>query len=83
MAKITLVTGSIVGYAYAMEFFIAWYSGNPYEGFAFYATAPSASTAWAYWWVMHDVLQRVTPQFFWFKWCRHNIYVVFAASASS
>ncbi len=26
-----LVTGSLVGYAYAMEFFIAWYSGNEYE----------------------------------------------------
>ena len=25
----------MVGYAYAMEFFIAWYSGNPYERFAF------------------------------------------------
>ncbi len=31
MAKIMLVTGSMVGYAYGMEFFIAWYSGNPYE----------------------------------------------------
>ena len=29
MAKIMLVTGTMVGYAYAMEFFIAWYSGNP------------------------------------------------------
>ncbi len=25
----------MVGYAYAMEFFIAWYSGNPYEQFQF------------------------------------------------
>jgi Ni/Fe-hydrogenase subunit HybB-like protein len=29
--KIILLTGSIVGYAYLMEFFIAWYSGSPYE----------------------------------------------------
>ena len=35
MAKIMLVTGSMVGYAYAMEFFIAWYSNNTYESFAF------------------------------------------------
>ena len=35
MAKIILLTGSIVGYAYAMEFFVAWYSGNQYEKFAF------------------------------------------------
>ena len=35
MCKVTLATGSIVGYAYGMEFFIAWYSGNPYERFTF------------------------------------------------
>ena len=32
ICKITLATGSMVGYAYAMEFFIAWYSANSYEG---------------------------------------------------
>ena len=31
MAKIILMTGTIVGYAYIMEFFIAWYGGNMYE----------------------------------------------------
>ena len=36
MAKIILLTGSIVTYAYAMEFFLAWYSGNHYERFAFW-----------------------------------------------
>ena len=38
----------MVGYAYGMEFFIAWYSGNPYEMFTFInrATGPYA---WAYW----------------------------------
>ena len=35
MNKIMLVTGMMVGYAYAIEFFIAWYSGNEYEGFVF------------------------------------------------
>ena len=35
MNKIILPPASIVGYAYAMEFFIAWYSGNLYERFAF------------------------------------------------
>jgi len=27
--------GTMVGYAYAMEFFIAWYGANPFEGFTF------------------------------------------------
>ena len=35
MNKVILATGTIVGYAYATEFFIAWYSGDPYERFTF------------------------------------------------
>src|SRR4029453_19209102 len=35
MAKIILLTGSIVGYASLMELFIAWYSSNKYEMFTF------------------------------------------------
>src|ERR1700689_4116790 len=35
MCKVTLLTGTIVGYAYIMELFIAWYSGNPYEKYLF------------------------------------------------
>src|SRR5437868_13983650 len=31
MAKLILLTGSMVTYAYTMEFFVAWYSGNEYE----------------------------------------------------
>ena len=33
MAKVMLVTGLIVGYGYMVEAFIAWYSGDRYEGF--------------------------------------------------
>jgi Ni/Fe-hydrogenase subunit HybB-like protein len=35
MNKIILLTGTMVGFAYGMEFFIAWYSGAMYESFAF------------------------------------------------
>ena len=35
MNKIIMATGLMVGYAYASEFFIAWYGGNPYEQFIF------------------------------------------------
>ena len=31
LAKLIIVTGLIVGYAYLTEFFLAWYSGNVYE----------------------------------------------------
>ncbi|HYW87643.1 MAG TPA: NrfD/PsrC family molybdoenzyme membrane anchor subunit, partial [Chloroflexota bacterium] len=35
MCKVVLATGWIVAYGYAMETFVAWYSGNPYEAYAF------------------------------------------------
>ena len=67
MSKVILVTGSIVGYAYAMEFFIAYYGGNPYELYAFKNRA-FGDMNWSYWWMIScNVL---APQFFWFKWCR-------------
>ncbi len=40
ICKVTLATGSIVGYAYATEYFIAWYSGNPYERWTFWHRVP-------------------------------------------
>jgi Ni/Fe-hydrogenase subunit HybB-like protein len=77
MNKIMLVTGSLVGYAYAMEFFIAWYSGNQYERYVFInrATGPYW---WAYWTMIScNVL---SPQVFWFKRLRTSIPVMFAVS---
>ncbi len=35
MTKVILATGCMVGYAYAIEFFMAWYSGNIFEQFVF------------------------------------------------
>jgi Ni/Fe-hydrogenase subunit HybB-like protein len=35
MCRILVFTGSIVGLAYITELFTAWWSGNPYEQFAF------------------------------------------------
>jgi hypothetical protein len=69
MCKITLATGTIVGYAYAMEFFIAWYGANPYEGFAFINRA-FGHYAWAYWIMISCNV--ITPQFFWFKGARKH-----------
>jgi Ni/Fe-hydrogenase subunit HybB-like protein len=77
MAKIMLVTGSMVGYAYATEFFTAWYSGNPYEVFAFLNRA-SGPYAWAYWIMVSCNV--ISPQIFWFKKARTSIPVLFIAS---
>lgn len=75
MCKIVLATGSMVGYAYAMEFFIAWYSGNLYEQFVFLNRA-MGPYSWAYWTMIScNVL---APQLFWFKRCRTNLWIVLA-----
>jgi len=77
MAKIILATGMMVGFAYSTEFFIAWYSGNPYEGFTFLNRA-FGPYAWAYWiMVTCNVL---VPQIFWFKRMRTNVAVLWVAS---
>ena len=67
MCKITLATGSMVGAAYSIEFFIAWYSGNPFESFAFTNRA-FGNYAWAYWTMFSCNV--FIPQLFWIKWCR-------------
>jgi Ni/Fe-hydrogenase subunit HybB-like protein len=77
MCKITLATGTIVGYAYGMEFFIAWYGANPNEGFAFVNRA-FGHYAWAYWIMISCNV--ITPQFFWFKSIRHNTSLVWILS---
>jgi len=77
MAKIILLTGSLVGYAYAIEMFMAWYSGNETEWFVFVNRA-LGDYAWAYWIMIScNVL---TPQIFWFKRARNSIPILFVAS---
>ncbi|NIP17648.1 MAG: hydrogenase, partial [Xanthomonadales bacterium] len=77
MAKIILLTGSIVGYAYLMELFVAFYSGAEYEmkAFTYRITGP-------YWWAYVAMMSCnvLSPQLFWFKWCRENLWVVMGVS---
>jgi molybdopterin-containing oxidoreductase family membrane subunit len=77
MAKITLSACIIVAYAYAMELFVAWYSGNPHESFVFVNRA-FGDHAWAYWLMIGCIL--LSPQVFWVKRHRTNMAVLFAVS---
>jgi Ni/Fe-hydrogenase subunit HybB-like protein len=77
MCKITLATGTMVGYAYVMEFFIAWYGANPFEGFAFVNRA-FGHYAWAYWTMF--TCNVFIPQLFWFKKIRRNTALVWVIS---
>lgn len=64
MNKIILATGTLVGLAYATEFFIAWYSFNQFESFAFLNRA-FGPYWWAYWSMVSCNV--ISPQLFWFK----------------
>jgi molybdopterin-containing oxidoreductase family membrane subunit len=73
MAKIMLATGLIVGYAYTTEFFIAWYSGSPYEGFTFLNRA-YGPIGWTFW-VMFSC-NVIFPQLLWIRRLRTNLWVL-------
>jgi Ni/Fe-hydrogenase subunit HybB-like protein len=77
MAKIIMLTGLMVGYAYSIEFFIAWYSGNPYEQFVFINRA-FGPYAWGYWIMVSCNV--FIPQLFWFKKLRTNMAALFIIS---
>ena len=73
MNKIILATGMMVGYGYAMELFMAWYSGNHFERFVFLNRA-FGPYAWAYWTMIScNVL---LPQLFWFRKIRRSIPIM-------
>jgi Ni/Fe-hydrogenase subunit HybB-like protein len=77
MSKIIIAMGCIVGVAYMTELFIAWYSGNPYEGFTF-MNRMFGPYAWAYW--IMFTCNVVSPQLLWFKRIRTSIPLVFMLS---
>lgn len=91
MNKIIVLTGSIVGIAYITEFFTAWYSVNTFERWVFirnrvadpYIFGPlfgvePAPYWWAYWSMM--TCNVISPQFFWIKALRRNLWVTFILS---
>jgi len=79
MNKIILATGLMVGYAYAVEFFIAWYSGNTYEQFVFMNRA-LGPYAWAYWIMV--TCNVVSPQLFWSKKIRTTPWMMLIVVAA-
>src|SRR6266496_400526 len=80
MNKIIPVTGSVVGYAYATEFFIAWYSGSIYERFTFLNRAFGP-----YWWAAWSMYtcNVFIPQLYWFRKMRTNLWVMFIISITT
>jgi Ni/Fe-hydrogenase subunit HybB-like protein len=77
MSRFLLLTSTIVGYAYFMEYFIAWYSGVEFEKTSFYLRA--FGPYWFSTWTML-ICNGAIPQLFWFKKLRTNIPVIFVIS---
>jgi molybdopterin-containing oxidoreductase family membrane subunit len=77
MNMIILATGTMVGYAYAMEFFVAWYSGNVVEQYAFVNRA-FGPYWWAYWIMVSCNV--ISPQLFWFKKIRTTPWLMLVVS---
>ena len=70
--KLVLLTSSIVGYAYAVEFFVAWYSGAFYEWSIFKLRAYGNYSF--YFWVM-VFCNCIFPLLLWSKKIRYNIKI--------
>jgi hypothetical protein len=78
MNKVIVLTGSIVGVAYLTELFIAYYSGvlmGSKKPFDYVYLGPYW---WAYWAMM--TCNVVSPQLFWFKKLRRNVWFTFFMS---
>jgi len=67
----------IVGYAYGIEYFIAWYSGNAFEQQSFFNRAFGE-----YWWASWTMLicNGFLPLLLWFRKVRRSIPALFLMS---
>jgi Ni/Fe-hydrogenase subunit HybB-like protein len=77
LAKLTLFTGCILFYAYAMEYFIAWYSGNTFEQTTFFRRAFGPQW-WAGWSMI--ICNAFVSQLLWFRKIRTNLTSLFIIS---
>ncbi len=77
LGKVMLLTGSIVGYAYVIEYFIAWYGGSAFERGSFFFRAFGN-----YWWATWTMIicNAFLSQMLWFPRIRRSIPVMFVIS---
>jgi Ni/Fe-hydrogenase subunit HybB-like protein len=73
MCKVLLATGMICTYAYIVEFYVAWYSQHHFEQWHF-INRPLGPYGWSFWTLI--ACNAVSPQLFWFRSLRHNMFVV-------
>ncbi|HML18946.1 MAG TPA: NrfD/PsrC family molybdoenzyme membrane anchor subunit, partial [Bryobacteraceae bacterium] len=78
MAKVMLGTGLIVAYGYVMEAFMAWYSSNQYERYAFVNRMWVGQYWWTYWLLI--LCNILIPQLLWSRKVRLHVWSVFVIS---
>ncbi len=77
IARIITFVSLIMGSAYLIEVFIAWYSANQYEDYVFVENFAKFSGHYAFpYWLM-IVFNAFLPQLFWFKKVRRNLTAIF------
>jgi molybdopterin-containing oxidoreductase family membrane subunit len=77
MSRFILFTSWIVAYAYAMEYFVAWYSGVEAEQTSFFLRA--FGPYWVSTWIMISA-NCIIPQLLWFKKLRVHVPTLFVLS---
>jgi Ni/Fe-hydrogenase subunit HybB-like protein len=77
MAKVMLATGLIVAYGYAVEFFMAFYSGNKFDVFL---AEQRLHGPYSHFYFALILCNIITPQLLWFEKVRRNIAALFVMS---
>ncbi len=75
--KVMLATGLIVVYGYAIEAFMSWYSGSPYEMFMM-KNRMFGPYGYMYWLLI--LCNFLVPQLLWWKKMRDNLFWIFIIS---
>ncbi len=74
VGKMLLVNGWIVIYSYLVEWFFAWFSGEPYEFYQSFVARPTASGAVVFW--ISIFCNVIVVQLFWSGRARRNPYTL-------
>jgi molybdopterin-containing oxidoreductase family membrane subunit len=78
VCKMILTTGLIVQYSYLIEWYLAWYSGEPAEMWTMFRGLPSGPNGWAFWYTMFANV--LLPQLFWWRRARTDELIAWTLS---
>ena len=77
-AKLIMVTGWVVAYGYMLEWFVDWYSGDPFEAYQGLVGRPSGPNNIVFYLSM--ICNVGVPQILWWKRARLNVWILWFVS---